>query len=173
MRIIRIIWLKGRNCIFMQVCFSIIKTNKICVLARRETERCAFEVPPYKYDGVIQPPLWHRQGSPAVPFTQSHPVVQPVLGCNPGWMTLQFRLNWCLIQAELQPKTGCIATVAFLYFTTCWLSTIYESCSDLKISGQGRWCFRILKSQRFSLNVYAKAWCINIGRLLAALKKNT
>ena len=156
--------------IFMQFCFSIIKTKKICVLARRKTERCAFEELPYKHGDVIQPPLWHRRGSPAMPFTQSHPVVQPVLGCNPGWMTLQFRLNWCLIQAELQPKTGCIATAPSLVSATYWLSITYESRSDFKISDQEWWRFRILKSQQFSLDIYAKARCINMRSCLSARK---
>ena len=43
--------------IFMQVCFSKIKTNENCVLEQRKTERCPMEGPPSKHDDAIQPPL--------------------------------------------------------------------------------------------------------------------
>jgi len=44
-------------------------------------------------ENVIQPPLHHRGGSPALPLMHGDPLVQPSLGCNPALIASQNRLN--------------------------------------------------------------------------------
>ena len=53
---------RTKNGIFMQGCFSIIKTKEICVPERRETGSGSPEGPHDGHDDAMQAPSGHRKG---------------------------------------------------------------------------------------------------------------
>ena len=93
---------KAGSCMFMQVCFSIIKTNKNCVLERREPGRCPFDEPPRKHGDAIQPPLCRLPCRATPPFCLSWSAIKAGWHCNSGCIDARFSLNCNPKQAELR-----------------------------------------------------------------------